>query len=104
MVFAIGRPRMAATVADACGLPPGARFLVSFSSLSQFKTISGFKSGSSRARECSKENRIRHKNLQKMARGVHLVSSPGARPSGRFTIRAAVNETIDLRAGDVETA
>jgi hypothetical protein len=30
MGFAIGRPRMAATVVDACGLPPGAKCLVAF--------------------------------------------------------------------------
>jgi hypothetical protein len=35
---------------------------------------------------------------------VHLTSSPGARPSGRFTARMEVKETIDLRAGDVEAA
>jgi hypothetical protein len=35
---------------------------------------------------------------------VHLTSSPGARPSGRFTVRMEAKETIDLRAGDVEAA
>jgi hypothetical protein len=35
---------------------------------------------------------------------VHLTSSPGARPSGRFTVRMEVKEMIDLRAGDVEAA
>jgi hypothetical protein len=35
---------------------------------------------------------------------AHLTSSPGARPSGRFTVRMEVKETIDLRAGDVEAA
>ena len=35
---------------------------------------------------------------------VQLESSPGARPSGRFTVRVEVNEMIDLRAGDTEAA
>ena len=35
---------------------------------------------------------------------VHLTSSTGARPSGRFTVRVEVKETIDLRADDVEAA
>jgi hypothetical protein len=38
------------------------------------------------------------------AGGVHLTSSPGARPSGRFTVRMEMEEMIDLRAGDVEAA
>jgi hypothetical protein len=36
--------------------------------------------------------------------GVHLTSSPDARPSARFTVGMEVKETIDLRAGDVEAA
>jgi hypothetical protein len=38
------------------------------------------------------------------AKRVHLTSSPGARPSGRFTVRTEVNKMIDLRAGGVEAA
>jgi hypothetical protein len=30
--------------------------------------------------------------------------APGARPSGRFTVRMEVKETIDLRAVDTEAA
>jgi hypothetical protein len=96
---------MAATVADACGLPPGARFLVSFFFA---VTIQNYFPASNPVRQergnVAKKTEYAIKIFKKMARGVHLVSSPGARPSGRFTIRAAVNETIDLRAGDVETA
>jgi hypothetical protein len=35
---------------------------------------------------------------------VHLTSSTGARPSGRFNILTEVNETIDGRAGGAEAA
>jgi hypothetical protein len=42
--------------------------------------------------------------MQNNCNGVHLESSPGARPSGRFTVRMEVNETINPPAGDAEAA
>jgi hypothetical protein len=46
----------------------------------------------------------RTRNGRKKAQPAQIESSPGARPSGRFTDRMEVNETIDLRAGDAEAA
>jgi hypothetical protein len=54
MAFAIGLPRIAAAVADACDLPRGAVFLISVFFGVTIKNVSGFKSGLSRAREFSK--------------------------------------------------
>jgi hypothetical protein len=60
MGFDIGRPRIAAAVADACDFPRGADFLLSVFFTVTIQNVFSYKSGSSRARECIKENQIRH--------------------------------------------
>jgi hypothetical protein len=67
------RPRMAAAVAEACDFPRGAAFLVSlvFAVTKQI-IIFGYKAGSSRAREFTRGNGIRHKNFQQFLTALQI--------------------------------
>jgi hypothetical protein len=68
----------AAVAADAGDLPRAADFLVSFFAvtISKTKFQNNFRqyAGSIRARECNKEIRMRHKNLQKFRPEDHPFS------------------------------